>query len=355
MRALRVARVERQVGGVRFEGTLADARRANLELRTAVRVLWRLARFTAVDTDALYEGASSVDWSRFLGPDGSLRVDAQSSESALEHTLFVEQRVKDAVVDQLRAKHGRRPAVDKERPDLPVHVHLFRDRCTLSVDTSGDSLHLRGWRTFQGRAPLAETLAAGLVLASGWDRRAPLIDPFCGSGTILIEAALIASGLAPGLFRERFAFERWPGHDAKRWTAEREAARARVKRPAKLTLLGYDADRGAIAGARANAESAGVADLLQFEPARAEQFAPKRGWNAWIVTNPPYGERIGGEGDLVELHARLGALLRDACRGYRVSLLSGNARLVRALGIEPSASFELKNGGLDCTVSSFVL
>lgn len=353
MRALRFARIERQVGGVRFEGSLADARRANLELRTAVRVLWRQSRFSALDTDALYAGASAIDWSRFLGPDGSLRVDAQSSESVLEHTLFVEQRVKDAVVDQLRARHGRRPAVDKDVPDLPIHVHLFRDRCTISVDTSGDSLHLRGWRKFQGRAPLAETLAAGLVLASGWDRRAPLVDPFCGSGTIVIEAALLASGTAPGLFRERFAFERWPGHDAARWKAERDAARARIKKPTKLTLLGLDADRGALAGARENAIAAGVEEFVQFELGRAEAFAPKRGWNAWIVTNPPYGERIGDEGDLVKLHTGLGALFRDACRGYRVVVLSGNPRLVRALGLEPVRKLEVKNGGLDCTVSFF--
>ncbi|MBK7876753.1 MAG: RNA methyltransferase [Planctomycetes bacterium] len=338
---------------MRFEGSLADARRANLELRTAVRVLWRQARFQAADTDALYAGAGTIDWSRFLAPEGSLRVDAQASESALEHTLFVEQRVKDAIVDQLRARHGRRPTVDKDAPDLPVHVHLFRDRCTISVDTSGDSLHLRGWRTFQGRAPLAETLAAGLVLASGWDRRAPLLDPFCGSGTILIEAALLASGTAPGLFRKRFAFERWPGHEAARWKAECDAARARIKKPAKLTLLGFDADRGAIAGARENAAAAGVEELVRFEQGRVEAFAPKRGWNASIVTNPPYGERIGDEGDLVKLHAGLGALLRDAGRGYRVTLLSGNPRLVRALGLEPVRSFELKNGGLDCHVSFF--
>src|SRR5438105_4948511 len=184
IRALKLSKVERQVGGVRFEGTSRDAWRANLELRTAVRVLRKLARFEARDESALYAGVASLDWSRFLRPDGRLRVDAHSKESALEHTLFVEQRTKDAIVDALRAQHGTRPSVDLEDPDLGVYVHLFRDRCTVLVDTSGDSLHKRGWRKFQGRAPLAETLAAAVVLASGWDRRAPLLDPFCGSGTI---------------------------------------------------------------------------------------------------------------------------------------------------------------------------
>jgi 23S rRNA G2445 N2-methylase RlmL len=193
-RALRLAKVERQVGGVRFEGTMRDAWRANLYLRTAIRVLLRVARFEARDTDALYAGVSRVDWSRFLRTDGTFVVDARTKESALDHTLFVEQRVKDAVVDQFRSRSGRRPAVDKESPDLGISVHLFRDRCTVMVDTSGESLHKRGWRRFQGRAPLAETLAAAIVMLSGWDRRSPLLDPFCGSGTILIEGALLAGG-----------------------------------------------------------------------------------------------------------------------------------------------------------------
>jgi putative N6-adenine-specific DNA methylase len=348
IRALRVAHIERQVGGVRFEGTIADARKANLELRTAVRVLQRVARFQARDADELYAGARAVDWSRFLGPEGKLRVDAHSNESVLEHTLFVEQKVKDAVVDSFRELHGRRPDVSKDDPDLPVHVHLFRDRCTLSVDTSGDSLHLRGWRRFQGRAPLAETLAAGLVLASEWDRRAPLLDPFCGSGTIPIEAALLACDVAPGLARRGFAFERWPGHDAAAWQHEREAARARIRPAGKRVLLGSDADASIVSGARENARAADVADAVSFDVARAETFAPRPGWNAWIVTNPPYGDRIGDERQLVELYRRFGAILRERCGGYRVALLSGNPRLARALGLEPRRRVPLKNGGIDC-------
>jgi putative N6-adenine-specific DNA methylase len=218
---LRLARIERQVGGVRFEGGIEDAWRANLNARTAVRILLRLARFEAASADALYAGASAVDWGRFLRPDGTFRVDAHSNESALDHTLFVEQRVKDAVADAFRARHGARPSVDLEDPELSIRVHLFRDRCTLSVDTSGESLHKRGWRRFQGRAPLAETLAAGIVLLSGWDRRSPLLDPFCGSGTVLIEAAWIAGGVPPGHLRKRYGFERWIGHDAARWRAPR--------------------------------------------------------------------------------------------------------------------------------------
>jgi 23S rRNA (guanine2445-N2)-methyltransferase / 23S rRNA (guanine2069-N7)-methyltransferase len=373
MRALRFGRVERQVGGVRFEGTLADAWRANLWLRTAVRVLLRVSRFEARDADQLYKGVQEVEWSRFLRSNGTFVVDAHSSESALDHTLFIEQRVKDSVADQFRAANGARPSVAKDDPDLSLHVHLFKDRCTLSADTSGESLHKRGWRKFQGRAPLAETLAAALVLESGWDRRSPIVDPFCGSGTILIEAALIAANVAPGLFRERFAFERWPGHDEAAWKRFCESVRAeayspsksssdrgtipspRLKSPPRSALLGFDASADTISGAIENVRSAGLDGCIEITTQRAEDFAPKRGWNAWIITNPPYGERVGEERDLLSLYQRFGRTLREQAAGYHVALLSGNLSLTRALGISPERRIAWKNGAIDCECLLFDL
>ena len=347
-RALRLARLERQVGGVRFDGTLADAWKANLWLRTAVRVLMRVGRFEARDADQLYRGVQEVDWTRFLRPEGRLVVDAHATESALDHTLFVAQRVKDAIVDGFRASSGVRPSVSKDDADLGVHVHLFRDRCTLSVDTSGESLHKRGWRRYQGRAPLAETIAAALVLESGWDRRSPLVDPFCGSGTILTEAALIAAGVAPGIFRERFGFSRWPGHDDDAWRALVARAREEARVPRKLVLRGSDASAEAIAGARVNVEAAGCSGRIELDVARAEDFAPRRGWNAWIVSNPPYGERVGAERDLEAVYRRFGETLRERCAGYHAALLSGNPKLTRALGVAPRRTLSWKNGAIDC-------
>lgn len=355
MRALRLSKVERQVGGVHFEGDLADARRANLWLRSAVRVLLRVSRSPVRTADELYAAASAVDWSRFLLPEGDFRVDAHAKESALDHSLFIEQKVKDAIADSFRERHGTRPSVEKDDPDLVVHAHLFRDRCTLLADTSGDSLHKRGWRKYQGRAPLSETLAAAMVLESEWDRRAPLIDPFCGSGTILIEAALIAGNVAPGSFRGSFGFERWPSHDDPRWKAEYDAARAGVRFPARLILRGTDADARAIEGARENLRSAGLDGKIELEVARTEEFEPKRGWNAWIVTNPPYGERVGEERDLEPLYRRLGSLLRERCGGYHATILSGNARLARALGSKPQRTSAWKNGALECELMHFDL
>jgi len=235
-----------------------------------------------------------------------------------------------------------------EDPRLSIHVHLHRDRCTLSADTSGDSLHKRGWRQFQGRAPLAETLAAAIVLQSGWDRRSPLLDPFCGSGTVLIEAALLAGGVAPGTFRKRFGFERWPGHDAERWHASVAEARAQVRFPPKLVLIGSDADPKSVDGARENLRSAGLEERIRIDVGDVDAFRPRLGWNAWIVTNPPYGERVGREADLAPIYRRFGAILRERCAGYHVAVLSGNPVLAREIGLEPERRMRMKNGALEC-------
>ncbi len=356
VRALRLAKPERQVGGVYFEGGLEAARQANLWLRTAIRVLMRVKRFDCPDEGSLYEEAKSVAWERYLTLDGTFIVDAQVKDSALTHSRFLEQRVKDAIVDRFREKSGRRPSVERESAQLGVHVHLFRDRCTLSVDTSGRALHRRGWRVHQGRAPLAETFASALVKLSGWDQRAPLIDPFCGTGTIPIEAALEAASAAPGLGApgrtgpEGFGFENWPGHDAKAWQREKDAARASFQPPRKVRILGLDQDATRITEARENAEAAGVGDWVEFEVADARDFAPRRGWNAWIVSNLPYGERIGKAEDLEALYTRFGDILRSHCDGYRVAVLCATGALNRRLGLRKPQRYEVLNGGIDCRV-----
>jgi len=350
-RELKLAKVERQVGGIQFEGTLRDAQRANLWLRTAVRVLLRVARFEASDDKLLHAGASEVDWSRFLGPDGSFAIDAHTNMSVLDHSLFIEQRVKDAIVDQFRAREGRRPNVDKETPDLSVHVHLVKDRCTLLADTSGESLHKRGWRRYQGRAPLSETLAAAVVKLSGWDQRAPLVDPFCGGGTLLIEAALLARNIAPALRRERFGFQRWPGYDAAEWERLRAEAQRAMKPGVKLHLFGRDWDPATIDGARENLAGAGLEDEIELEVGEASEWEPRKGWNAWIVTNPPYGERIGSERGLEESQRRFGELLKTRCSGYHLALLSANPRLAQVLGLQDAEMRALLNGPIECTLT----
>ena len=347
---------------------MQDAWRANLEFRTAVRVLRRLERFSARDSDQLHAGARLIPWEHFLRPEGSLVVSAQTKESRLDHSLFVEQRVKDAVVDRFRSAGLERPSVDRKSPDLAIHVHLYRNRATISLDTSGAALHKRGWRLHQGRAPLAETLAAAVVLYSEWDHRAPLLDPFCGSGTIPIEAARLAARMPPASQRA-FGFERWLTHQPERY----RAWRARLATPppsAKRALIrGSDAEPRCIEESRANAERAGVEMATRFSVAEARELTLRPGWNAWIVGNLPYGRRISadprgsGEGSLrtrraapdssldpklLELHRDFGARLRREGRGSRVALITGAPALTEALGLDHFQRLPFENGGLRC-------
>ncbi|MFT5153904.1 MAG: 23S rRNA (guanine2445-N2)-methyltransferase / 23S rRNA (guanine2069-N7)-methyltransferase, partial [Planctomycetota bacterium] len=295
---------------------------------------------------------AAIDWSAWLKPGGSLRVDAQTKDSVLDHSRFLEQRVKDAIVDQLRDAQGERPSVDKESPDLRVHLHVWRNRATLSLDSSGPSLHKRGWRTYQGRAPLAETLASAMTFASGWNRRAPVLDPFCGSGTLLVEAAWMAAGRAPGLLREHFAFESWPNHDKASYRKLHAQLTSEAgSLPRKLRLIGRDIDPEKIEGARENAERAGLSDNIQFEVGDASDMDYRPGWNAQILTNPPYGERVGDEGALVEVYQAFGSALRERASGYDLCLLSGNPHLLEALQLDrriKSIRDEWRNGSLEC-------
>ena len=347
-RALKLGKPEGQPGGVSFTGTMRDAWRANIWLRTASRVLLRVGRFPAADPSALYAGARAVDWTPYVLPRGTLAVQARLGNSALDHGLFVAQKVKDAVVDSFRDLSGHRPSVDLGDPDLRIHAHIFRDRCTLLVDTSGDPLHQRGWRRFSGKASLKENLAAGLVLASGWDGRSPLLDPFCGSGTILVEAASIAAGTPPGVLRKRYAFERWPGHHAGPFIVVRDEARAAGKLPAKLILKGADASREVVEGARENLRSAGLAERIEIEVAAARDFLPRPGWNAFVVTNPPYGERVGSKDELRGVYRSFGRVLRERCGGFTAAILTGNRELAADLRLTGAAEHPMKNGPIDC-------
>jgi 23S rRNA G2445 N2-methylase RlmL len=349
-RALKLGKPEGQPGGVEFTGTMEDAWRANLHLRTASRVLLRLARFPAPDQISLYRGVAAVDWERFLTPDGTFLVHGRTVKSNIDNDMFVSMKTKDAVADVFRDKHGRRPSIDKEAPDVRIHIRLNRDRAILLVDTSGEPLFKRGWRKEQGLAPLRETLAAGCLMLSGWDKRAPLLDPFVGSGTILIEGALMAGGIPPGAFRDSYGFERFPGHDAARWQAMRSEAIGKGAVPKKLRLIGTDSDGSAIRGAIANIESAGLAGRIEVSRQSAGAFSPRPGWNAFIVTNPPYGERIGKMAPLVDLYRKFGKTLRERCVGYTAAVLCGNPELIRELDIG-GTRHPMKNGGLDCELT----
>jgi putative N6-adenine-specific DNA methylase len=350
LQRLRIPKVKATRGGVYFgrEGEgLASALRVCLHSRVALRVLERQASFAARDERALYDGVSAVHWERVLDAGRTLAVDAAIKDAPVTNSAYAAQRVKDAIVDRLRDLHGARPDVDKHDPDVGVVLHWVDDHASVLLDVSGGSLHARGYRSEGGEAPLRETLAAAIVQLADWDRRVPLIDPLCGSGTLAIEAAQAALGIAPGLLRARFGCERWTSHDAaeRALAAQlREEARAQA-RPASAAppIFARDADERVLERARRNAERAGVAAAIQFARADVRKLAREHD-RAVVVTNPPYGERLAAGPDFEhELAAALHRL-----HGYRVNVLAQSRAILRAMQDRPVLEHALWNGPLQC-------
>ena len=343
LRELGFRSVRAERGGVHFAGELSAGARACLELRTAMRVLYRLETFPATEGNALYEGTKAIDWSPYLTAQHTLAVRAVCRDSRITHSQFVAQKTKDAVVDQLRERWGERPSVDRADPDLALFVHLVRDVATVYLDLSGESLHRRGYRAQAMEAPLKESLAAAILRLSGWDRQRPLLDPMCGSGTIPIEAVLGARRIAPGLLRERFGLERWACHDegARRGMADlREAAFARIL-PDCPPIFGSDLDPAAIAVAAENARVAGVKVIWSKKSVtEITPLSPP----GMVVTNPPYGERLAGSDELFASMAS--ALL--ALPGHRVAILAGSPAIARAFHHDATRSLAVYNGDIEC-------
>ena len=352
--ALGIAGVREVQGGVACEGELAEAYRACFESRVALRVLWQLARFPVADAHALYAGVREIDWSAQLGTEDTLAVDFSGSVPGISNTQFGAQRVKDAIVDQFRERTGARPSVDRAAPTLRINAHAARGALTIAVDLSGESLHRRGYRGGQGAAPLKENLAAAILVRAGWPAIAAaggsFVDPMCGSGTLPIEAALIAADIAPGLLRASFGFERWKQHDADAWAAVRRAAEAR-RQPELLTpgrIRGFDRDPVAIRDAEANAARAGLDKRLFFQRAELAKLPDAPAPAGLVAVNPPYGERIGETEELRALYALLGERLRAGYRGWEAAVLTGNPALGRELGINARRTHRLMNGPIEC-------
>ena len=332
-------------GGAAIEGDTAALYRANLLSRTASRVLVRLPTFHAAAFSELRKKAARLSWERFLAPGRPLAVRATCRGSKLYHSEAVAERVVAAVGDRLGIASPRvKPAGDDaEDPAQLVLVRIVGDLCEASVDSSGALLHRRGYRLAVAKAPLRETLAAGAILASGWDRASPLLDPFCGSGTIPIEAGLLAQGLAPGRNR-RFAFMDWPCFDEAQWRAISAEAAIRRAAPAPI-IVGSDRDAGAIRTAGENAARAEVDRLVRFAQRAVSAIEPPAGLG-WVVTNPPYGRRLGADRDLRDLYARLGDVLRERCAGWRVAILCSEVDLLRRTRLDLDTSLSFSHGGL---------
>ncbi|GAB3388505.1 bifunctional 23S rRNA (guanine(2069)-N(7))-methyltransferase RlmK/23S rRNA (guanine(2445)-N(2))-methyltransferase RlmL [Lysobacter fragariae] len=355
--ALGCARATATMAGVNVEGSLADAQRAVLWSRLASRVLWPLSEFDCPDDRALYEGVSALPWTEHLAPGDTLAVDAHVSGDAITHARYAAQRVKDAVVDVMRAQTGARPDVDVEDPDLRLNLVVRKGRAVVSIDLGGGPMHRRGWRRTQGDAPLKENLAAAVLMRGGWPKlyeEGALLDPMCGSGTLVIEAALMAADVAPGLLRHGgFLPTQWRGFDVAHWNSLCEEARRRegVGRVAlRPVFRGSDIDPHAIRAARENALSAGVDDAIEWKVADVRALTdvwPEHAERGLVACNPPYDARLAAD---PALYRGLGDVLKRAVPGWRASLLCGDAELAYATGLRAAKKYQLFNGAIECSL-----
>jgi putative N6-adenine-specific DNA methylase len=348
LRTLGAHTVEPGRGGVHFAGDLALLYQANLWLRTAIRVLWPILEVPVESPEELYDVVRSVDWTHYLTPDHTLAVDCNVRDSRITHSKYAALKTKDAICDQFRERFGRRPSVDVEEPMVGLNLHIYRDRAVLSLDSSGESLHKRGYRPILTKAPLNEALAAALISLSGWKGVTPFADPLCGSGTLPIEATWLAIHRPPGLTRKRFGFQGWLNFDINLWLGLRDQARRGVHKELTAPVLGSDLRRDAILFSQKNAKAAGVGHLIRFEVKDVRDFRPPPGPPGVLICNPPYGERVGEELDLKALYRTLGEVFAQRCLGWTAFVFTGNAYLARAIGLTPVQEVALFNGKIPC-------
>ncbi len=352
LQALGYASVRAGRAGCHFQADWPGVLRANLYSRLATRILVQVAHAEVRTEDDILELARQTEWERWFGPEHSLRVDTSAVRSPMHSLQYCNLRAKDGICDRLREREGARPDIDTVRPDARVHLFLDAEHATLYLDVSGESLFKRGWRLDKGEAPLRENLAAGLLALSGWTPAAALLDPFCGSGTLLIEAAWIALGVPAGIWRP-FGFERLRPHDARLWRDLKEDARSRIAPRLDQPLVGSDNDPQAITAARANAERAHLSpEAIRFEVCDVRHMPPPAE-QGWIVTNPPYGERLSD--DDATLWSEWATHLKQHYGGWQLSIISSDLDLPGRLRLKAHRRHPLRNGALDCRLFQFEL
>ena len=337
---------------VSFSGNQEIMYRANFCLRTAVRVLKPILHFRAKDAEDVYKAVKSIEWNEILDLDTSFAVDTTVYSTEFRNSKFVAYKVKDAIVDYFMELTGKRPNISVSNPDIRLNMHISEETCTLSLDSSGESLHLRGYREATVEAPINEVLAAAIVKMSGWDFNSDFIDPFCGSGTILVEAALMARNIYPGIFRRKFAFENWKDFNPELLSNIFDDDSH--EREFNHKIYGYDLNLRAIESAQANAKAARVDELITFEQRDIRDFVLPEGCEkATIVTNPPYGERLRPE-DLSQIYRTLGMKLKKECQGCTTWVISSKEELFDDMRLRASFRVPLNNGSLDCELRKFI-
>lgn len=341
-----------QIGNrmVSFEGDLALMYKANFCCRTALRILRTVYEFKAKTTDDIYKKIKAMNWFEHLNEDSTIAVDVVAFSDYFTHTKFVAYRVKDAIVDYFISKTGNRVSVDVKDPDLRINLHISNDVCTLSFDSSGESLHKRGYRKQQTEAPLNEVLAAGMILKSGWRGETDFVDPMCGSGTFLIEAALIALNTPPGIYRKSYGFEKWKNFDKELF--EHIYNDDSQERAFNHKIYGSDILPEAIRIAKDNIEEAGLESHIQVEVKAMEDYEKAPAEDGLLMTNPPYGERLQRE-DLYGLYEKLGERLKHVFTGFKAVILSYDKKCFHAIGLKHASRYRLVNGKLECEVRTY--
>lgn len=342
--------VEIGTRAVSFKGDKGFMYKANLSLRTALKILKPIYHFRAFNDQSLYKGIQGIDWSKYLNEGQTFVIDTTIHSDNFKHSQFVSQKAKDAIVDQFREKTGQRPSIDKDFPDLRINIHIDRDQCSVSLDTSGASLHHRGYRTATNIAPINEVLAAGMLLLSGWDGSSDFLDPMCGSGTILAEAAMIACNIPANINRKEFAFEKWNDWDNDLFDQIIDALMKRTKE-FHYTITGYDKAPSAVSKAKDNIENANLEDYVTIHQANFFDTKKENSGPLHMVFNPPYGERLDIE--LERFYRELGDTLKNSYPNTNAWFITANLEALKYVGLRPSRKIKLFNGSLEARLVKY--
>ncbi len=346
--------VKPSFAGVAFQGDQTLLYRVNLWSRVVFRVLMPITQVKAFNPETLYKSVKKLEWSDYLNPDQSFAVTCTGSNPRLNHSHFTTLQIKNAIVDQQREQFGYRSDVELEQPDIVINAHIQQNYCQLSLDSSGISLHRRGYRPAMGLAPLKETLAAALLAIAEWQPEQPLYDPLCGSGTFLLEAGLKSLAIAPGKFQPRFCFQQWPDYDGDHWQQLLDEAKTGELGQLAAPIWGSEQDAEILSQARTNAQNCGLDQQVQFLQRNfAEIEAPAD--SGVLICNPPYGKRLGNEEDLGDFYKSLGDTLKQKFKGWTAFILSGNPALTKRIGLRTARRFSVYNGTIPCTLLKYEL
>ncbi|MCC7051151.1 MAG: class I SAM-dependent RNA methyltransferase [Bacteroidia bacterium] len=346
LQALGAENIEPANRAVSFTGTKEIMYKTNLHARTALRILKIITEEgKAADQQELYDTVKKIPWEEIISFNDTIAVDSTTNNSNFNNTMFVSLKVKDAIVDRIREKMNKRPSVDTDKPDIRINVHVFRETCTISLDSSGSSLHLRGYRDSAVKAPLNEVLAAGLIKLSGWDGTQNFLNPMCGSGTLLIEAVMLAKNIPAGFFRKEFAFEKWKDFNTELWEQILEDAKQNIDELHCL-IEGFDSARKSIEIAKDNIKSAGLQNDIKLSFTSFEKYEPNAPGCIAII-NPPYGERMV-EDEISELYKMMGTRMKHFYKGYDVWIITGSKEGMHNIGLKTSRRIQVYNGGLEC-------